>query len=56
MTLNHKNTTLTPKKGVIYPKALALPASAKATLLLILLFTILLVHCRYVCINVNYYH
>ena len=45
MTLKHKNTTFTLKKGVIYPKALALPASAKATLLIILLFTMLLVHC-----------
>ena len=32
MTLKHKNTTFTLKKGVIYPKASALPASAKATL------------------------
>lgn len=45
MTLKHKNITFTLKKGVIYPKASALPASAKATLLIILLFTMLLVHC-----------
>lgn len=45
MTLKHKNTTFTLKKGVIYPKASALPASAKAALLIILLFTMLLVHC-----------
>lgn len=45
MTLKHKNTTFTLKKGVIYPKASALPASAKATLLIILLFIMLLVHC-----------
>ena len=43
-TLKHKNTTFTSKKGVIYPKALALPAFAKTTLLVILLFTMLLVH------------
>ena len=45
MTLKHKNTTFTLKKGVIYPKASALPASAKATVLVILLFTMRLVHC-----------
>ena len=45
MTLKHKNTTFTLKKGAIYPKALTLSASAKATLLIILLFTMLLVHC-----------
>ena len=49
MTLKHKNTAFTSKKGVIYPKASALSASAKATLLIILLFTMLLVHCLYTC-------
>ena len=45
MTLKHKNTKFTSKKGAIYPKASTLSASAKATLLIILLFTMLLVHC-----------
>ena len=54
MTLKHKNTAFTSKKGVIYPKASALSASAKATLLIILLFTMLLVHC--LCMHKCYYH
>ena len=54
MTLKHKNITFTLKKGVIYPKASALPASAKATLLIILLFTMLLVHCP--CTHKCYYY
>ena len=33
MTLKHKNTTFTLKKGAIYPKALTLSASAKAGVL-----------------------
>lgn len=54
MTLKHKNTTFTLKKGAIYPKALTLSASAKATLLIILLFTMLLVHCP--CTHKCYYY